>query len=215
MTKIGIIGSGIVGQTLANGFLKHGYTVMMGTRNVEKLALWHAQNPRIQVGTFDQTAYFGDILVLATKGKPALEVLGMCGTQHLDHKILIDVTNPIEDGQPAENGVLHFFTTLEESLMEQLQAAFPNVKFVKAFNSIGSGLMVNPDFGDQKPTMFICGNHEEAKKEVKKIVELFGFEVEDMGKATAARAIEPLCMLWCIPGFLKNEWNHGFKLLKK
>ena len=100
-------------------------------------------------------------------------------------------------------------------LLTFLESEFPKANFVKAFNSIGSAFMVNPDFKGQKPTMFICGNDEEAKKEVSQILDLFGFEVEDMGKVEAARAIEPLCMLWCIPGFLKNEWTHAFKLLKK
>jgi predicted dinucleotide-binding enzyme len=75
--------------------------------------------------------------------------------------------------------------------------------------------MVNPDFGGIKPTMFICGNEANAKKEVSKILDKFGFEVEDMGGVEAARAIEPLCILWCIPGFLRNQWMHAFKLLKK
>jgi 8-hydroxy-5-deazaflavin:NADPH oxidoreductase len=100
--------------------------------------------------------------------------------------------------------------------MERLQRIAPDAQFVKAFNSVGSGLMVNPDFGDgTKPTMFICGNNDDAKKKVRGILEKFGFETEDMGKAESARAIEPLCILWCIPGFISNEWAHAFKLLKK
>ncbi len=100
--------------------------------------------------------------------------------------------------------------------MERLQNIAPDAQFVKAFNSVGSGLMINPDFRDNtKPTMFICGNNDDAKKKVYEILERFGFETEDMGKAESARAIEPLCILWCIPGFLRNEWTHAFKLLKK
>jgi len=99
--------------------------------------------------------------------------------------------------------------------MEELQSAFPEANFVKAFNSIGSALMVNPNFGRIKPTMFICGNNAGAKSQAVEILDKFGFEVEDMGGAEAARAIEPLCILWCIPGFLRNQWSHAFKLLKK
>jgi predicted dinucleotide-binding enzyme len=99
--------------------------------------------------------------------------------------------------------------------MEKSQHAYPDVYFVKAFNSVGNALMVNPDFDGIRPTMFICGNHEPARKAVSEILELFGWEVEDMGGAEAARAIEPLCMLWCIPGFRENRWTHAFKLLKK
>jgi predicted dinucleotide-binding enzyme len=99
--------------------------------------------------------------------------------------------------------------------MEQLQREFAAAHFVKAFNSVGAAFMVDPKFEGGKPTMFICGNDDAAKKSVVKILDQFGWETEDMGTAEAARAIEPLCMLWCLPGFLRNEWTHAFKLLKK
>ena len=124
---------------------------------------------------------------------------------NLAGKPVIDATNPIADAPPT-NGVLKFFTNLDESLMERLQREFGNVHFVKAFNSVGNACMVNPQFKGGKPTMFICGNDEAAKKTVSGILDQFGWETVDMGKAEAARAIEPLCMLWCIPGFLRNEW---------
>ena len=98
--------------------------------------------------------------------------------------------------------------------MEKLQQSFPEIHFVKAFNSVGNSFMVNPSFPGGKPSMFICGNSEKAKAEVKEIIDLFGWETEDMGMVEAARAIEPLCMLWCIPGLTKNSWAHAFKLLK-
>jgi 8-hydroxy-5-deazaflavin:NADPH oxidoreductase len=113
------------------------------------------------------------------------------------------------------NGVLQYFTSQNDSLMERLQKLAPQAHFVKAFNSIGNAFMVNPDFKGVKPTMFICGNHDGAKADVRTILDQFGFEVEDVGKVEAARAIEALCMLWCIPGFLKDSWTHAFKLLKK
>jgi 8-hydroxy-5-deazaflavin:NADPH oxidoreductase len=94
--------------------------------------------------------------------------------------------------------------------IEELAAA----RFVKAFNFVGSGQMVNPQFGEGRPTMFICGNYEEAKHTVAIILDQFGWETADMGQAESARAIEPLCILWCIPGFLRNEWSHAFKLLR-
>jgi len=127
---------------------------------------------------------------------------------------VIDATNPIADAPPV-NGVLKFFTSLDESSMERLQREHPRAHFVKAFNSVGSGCMVNPQFKGGRPTMFICGNDEAAKQTVARILDQFGWETADadMGKAEAARAIEPLCMLWCIPGFLRNDWSHAFKLL--
>ena len=211
--KIGILGSGEVGKTLALGFKKHGYEVMIGTEHKEKLSEWK-ENNNINVGSFSVTAEFGEIVVLSVKGKAAKEVLGMAGSEKIIGKNVIYTTNPIADSSP-ENGVLKFFTSLDNSLMEQLQKDFPDANFVKAFNSIGSSFMVNPDFNGLKPTMFICGNNDGAKKIVSEILDKFGFEVEDMGKVESARAIEPLCILWCIPGFLRNEWSHGFKLLKK
>ena len=214
MAKVGILGSGDVGKTLAKGFLKHGYQVAIGTDHAEKLAEFKRENPQIETVTFEQAAQSGDIVVLCVKATVAEKIIEKV-KRHLSGKTVIDTTNPIADA-PPENGVLKYFTSLEESLMERLQKIAPDAQFVKAFNSIGSGLMINPDFRDNtKPTMFICGNNDDAKKKVYEILEKFGFEIEDMGKAESARAIEPLCMLWCIPGFLRNEWAHAFKLLKK
>jgi predicted dinucleotide-binding enzyme len=84
---------------------------------------------------------------------------------------------------------------------------------VKAFNSVGNARMVNPIFQDGQPTMFYCGNDAAAKAQVRTILQQFGWEPADMGSAAAARAIEPLCQLWCIPGFLQNRWTHAFKVL--
>jgi predicted dinucleotide-binding enzyme len=214
MTKVGILGSGDVGKALAKGFLKHGYQVAIGSNHPEKLAEFKRENPKIEIATFEQAAQSGDIIVLCVKGTVAEKIVEKV-KRHLSGKTVIDSTNPIADAAP-QNGVLKYFTNLEESLMERLQKIAPDTKFVKAFNSIGSAFMVSPDFGDDiKPTMFICGNNDDAKKKVYEILEKFGFEIEDMGKAESARAIEPLCILWCIPGFLRNEWAHAFKLLKK
>ena len=214
--KIGILGSGIVGKTLATGFLKHGYEVVIGTGNAEKLADWSAKNNfKAKVVSFEEAAKTADIIVLAVKGHAAEAVLKLAGIDNLIGKTIIDCTNPIDEKNPPINGVLHFYTNLNNSLMEQLQKLVPKANFVKCFSSVGSAFMVNPDFNGVMPTMFICGNNDEAKKQVKHILDQFGWETEDMGKVEAARAIEPLCMLWCIPGMLHNQWSHAFKLLKK
>jgi predicted dinucleotide-binding enzyme len=214
-TKIGIIGSGIVGQTLANGFVKHGYDVTIGTNTASKReGLRSRTDGKARVGSFEDAARFGEMVVVATKGTAAEAALQAAGLANLEGKTVIDTTNPIAEAPPV-NGVLQFFTPQNESLMERLQALAPEAHFVKAFSCIGNAFMVNPDFGGVKPTMFICGNHEGAKSDVKGILDRFGFEVADMGAAEAARAIEPLCILWCIPGFLSNSWTHAFKLLKR
>jgi hypothetical protein len=211
--KVGIIGSGDVAKVLAKGFLKHGHDVVVGTRNTAKLADWAKQNPAVRIGTFADTAKFGELLVLAVKGTVAADALRAAGPVHLSGKPVIDATNPISDSPPT-HGVLKFFTTLDESLFERLQREFADARFVKAFNSVGNACMINPQFKDGKPSMFICGNDEAAKQIVSRILDQFGWETEDMGKAEAARAIEPLCMLWCIPGFLRNDWTHAFRVLR-
>lgn len=215
MQKIGILGSGQVAQALARGFIKHGYEVMMGSRTPEKINEWKSkENIEVQAGTDAETASWGELIIVAVKGTAAEEVVKSAGVG-LNGKTVIDVCNPIAD-LPPENGVLRYFTNFDESLMERLQKLAPEAHFVKAFNSVGNGLMVNPDFGGTQPTMFICGDNADAKKEVSEIVEKFGWKPLDMGGKESARAIEPLCMLWCIPGILRNEWaDHAFKMLRK
>ena len=210
--KIGVIGSGQVAQILAAGFLKHGYDVMVGSNHIDKLADWKTKNTRAQLGSFEDVAKFGDIIVLAVKGTAAETVIKSIAS-NLTNKTVIDTTNPIAEAPPS-HGVLRYFTTMEESLMERLQNVAPQAKFVKAFNCVGNLFMVNPSFPGGKPTMFICGNDNDAKKEVAIILEQFGWESADFGFAESARAIEPLCILWCIPGMIRNEWQHAFKLLK-
>ena len=213
--NVGVIGSGIVGQTLANGFVKHGHAVMIGTNTPGKRDDLKAKtHGKAQVGSFEEAARFGDLVVLATKGAAAEAAVKAAGIANLEGKTVIDTTNPIADAPPV-NGVLQYFTSQNDSLMERLQRLAPDAHFVKCFSSVGNAFMVNPDFGGVKPTMFICGNDAEAKRDVAAILDTFGFEVADMGGVEGARAIEPLCILWCIPGFLTGSWTHAFKLLKK
>jgi predicted dinucleotide-binding enzyme len=210
----GVVGSGIVGETLANGLLGLGYQVMRGTRDPGKLADWkRAAGDRALVGSPGEAARFGALVILAVKGSGAESTVRDIADA-LANKTVIDTTNPIADA-PPDQGVLRYFTDANESLMERLQALAPGARFVKAFSSVGNALMVNPVLGGVTPTMFICGNDAGAKTEVRELLTRFGWETEDMGAAPAARAIEPLCILWCIPGFLRNEWSHAFKLLKR
>jgi predicted dinucleotide-binding enzyme len=211
--KIGILGSGEVAKTLGAGFLKHGHEVVLGTRDPAKLAEWVKHNSKARVVSFSDAATFAEVVVLAVKGTSVIEAVRSAGPSNLNGKPVIDATNPIAD-VPPKNGVLNFATSINEAMMERLQREFPAVNFVKAFNSVGSSSMVNPVFAGGKPTMFICGNNDAAKKIVVTLLDQLGWESADMGTVEAARAIEPLSMLWCIPGFLRNEWTHAFKLLK-
>jgi hypothetical protein len=215
MKKVSVLGSGQVGEVLADGFLKKGHAVMRGSREPAKLADWKAKaGAGASTGTFAEAAAFGEVIVLAVKGTAAESALELAGAQNLAGKTVLDATNPIADA-PPQDGVLAFFTGPNDSLMERLQQRAPAARFVKAWSCVGNAFFVDPDFGGAKPTMFICGNDEGAKAEAKAILDRFGWETADMGGAAAARAIEPLCMLWCIPGLRGGSWSHAFKLLKK
>lgn len=213
--KAGIIGSGIVGRVLASAFLKEGYEVMMGTRDVTKdeVVKWKNENANGNTGTFADTAKFGDIIVLAVGGEVAIDAMNAAGKENFAGKVVIDATNPIAK-EPPVNGVLKFFTDYNSSLMEKIQHHIPEAKLVKAFSCVGNAFMYKPNFPGGTPTMFIAGNDKAAKKTVTQILTSFGWETEDMGHAESARAIEPLCILWCLPGFTRNQWTHALKLLK-
>ncbi len=210
--KVGILGSGDVAKALALGFIANDHQVAFGTRDASKLTDFVAANPGAKVFSTTEAAAFGDLILLTVKGTAAEAVLASVEAQ-VAGKVVIDTTNPIVDAEPVK-GVLQFFTGPNDSLGERLQTKLPQARIVKAFNSVGSGLMFKPAFAGGTPTMFIAGNDEEAKAIASKIIQSFGWEVADMGAIESARALEPLCQLWCLPGFLNNQWSHAFKLLK-
>jgi predicted dinucleotide-binding enzyme len=211
--KIGLIGSGKVGEVLGDGFLAHGHAVMRGTREPAKLAAWQASaKGEASVGTVAETAAWGEIIVLAVKGTGAEQAIADAVPANLAGKLVIDTTNPISDA-PPKNGALSYFTGPHESLIQRLQSLAPEAKFVKAWNSVGNTVMVNPKLGTT-PSMFICGNDAGAKREASEILATFGHEAVDVGGVELGYAVEALCILWCAPGFLRNDWVHAFKYLK-
>jgi predicted dinucleotide-binding enzyme len=212
--KIGILGSGTVGKTLAAGFLKHGHQAMLGTRDPQKpeVQQWLHSTPGAAAGTFEQAAQFGDLVVLATLGRAAEEAIALAGVENLAGKTVMDTTNPIAEAPPV-GGILSYFTGPNESLGERIQAHAPHAHVVKAFNSVGAGKMVNPSYTQGKPTMFFCGDSASAKQTISGIIEQFGWKPYDCGGIIASRAIEPLCILWCSRGFQHNQWDHAFALL--
>ena len=210
--KVGVLGSGQVAQVLAAGFKKHGYEVTIGSREAGKVAEF-ASRTALAAATFAGAAAASEVVVLAVKGGAALEALRLAGAANLAGKVVIDATNPIA-AEPPDHGLIRYFTGPNDSLMERLQAAFPAARLVKAFSQVGNGFMVDPTFPGGPPTMFICGNDDDAKAEVSAILTAFGWASEEVGKVESARAIEPLCQLWCAPGLLRNQWTHAFKLLK-
>ena len=209
-----------MGRTLAEGFLKHGYEVMLGTRDPHKrdvpawVAKHAAAHPGAKAGTFRETAVFGQIVVLAVLGRVVEEVIDLAGPDHLTGKVVIDTTNPRANEAPVD-GILEYTTGPNDSLGEKVQQLLPNAHVVKAFNSVGAPLMVNPKFEQGMPTMFLCGNNPDARSMVAEICTQFGWEPFDCGGIAASRALEPLCRLWCLPGFQRNQWNHAFKMLTR
>jgi predicted dinucleotide-binding enzyme len=185
---------------------------MRGSRDPAKLAAWKtAAKGDARTGSFADAAAWGEIVVLAIKGGAAEELVGQLAAQ-LAGKTVLDATNPIAD-EPPQNGVVRYFTKMNESLMERLQKLAPAAHFVKAFNSVGNMFFVNPPF-KPTPTMFLCGNDAGAKQEAAEICAKFGWEGVDMGAVEVARPIEALCQLWCAPGLARNEWAHAFHWLK-
>ncbi|MBV8732541.1 MAG: NAD(P)-binding domain-containing protein [Acidobacteriia bacterium] len=211
--NVSVLGSGIVGRVLGGGFLKYSYQVMIGTRDSDKKDLtdWASQTGA-KTGSFEEAARFGELIVLAGLGRAAESIIDLARPANFAGKTVIDAMNPLADGAPV-NGVLQYTTGPNESLGERIQAKLPEARVVKAFNSVGNVLMINPKFSEGTPTMFYCGNDAQAKAQVAGIIRQFGWEPYDCGSIVSARAIEPLCMLWCLPGFLNNEWQHAFKML--
>jgi 8-hydroxy-5-deazaflavin:NADPH oxidoreductase len=205
---IGIIGSGAVGKALATGFAAHGHRVTLGTRTPSKLADFSVSG--VTIGDFAQAAG-GNVVVVAVAGAVAADAIRLAGPEKLDGKVVIDTCNPI--GGAPKNGVLPYFTT-GDSLMQRLQAEFPAARFVKAFNSVGSAIMIDPKLPGGRGTMFICGNDATAKGLVTALLDEVGWDAEDVGGVEGAGPVEALCQLWCAPGFLRNQWGHAFKLVK-
>ncbi|MBL8685716.1 MAG: NAD(P)-binding domain-containing protein [Myxococcales bacterium] len=208
--KIGVLGSGMVGQTLAKGLQGLGHEVRIASREGTKLAAFSEQTG-IREGRFGDVAAFAEVVVLAVKGDVA-EALVKELAPALAGKALLDTCNPIS-GAP-EGGMLPYFTAANESLIERLQKAAPDAKVVKWFNSVGAGLMVKPNVQGGPPSMFICGDDAAAKATAAALAKELGWNVEDAGPARLGHAVEALCQLWCAYGFLRNDWAHAFAMLR-
>ena len=210
--KVGILGSGDVGKSLARGFAKLGHEVMIGSRSPEKLADFAKETKGVAAGTFEETAAFGDLLALATLGAAAEEAIKLAGPSNFEGKVLIDATNPLDfsRGMPPTLFVGH-----TDSLGERIQRWIPAARVVKAFNTAGNALFVDPGFPDGPPDMFIAGNDGDAKKIVAQICKQWGWGVVDVGGIEGSRHLEPMCMVWVLHGALSGSWNHAFKMLHK
>ena len=211
--KIGIIGSGGVAQMLGKGFLEKGHEVKLGTRSPEKLNEWQEEfGEMASVGSFEDAAKFGDVVFVSVLGEAAIGAVNLAGKENFDGKTVIDLTNPLDfsGGVPPK-----FTATVGNSLGEQIQKILPAAHVVKAFNTIGAAIMVDPKFGGDTATQFIAGNDETAKAETTKLLKEFGWDVEDLGSIEQAFFLEAFAALYINYGFKNNHWTHAFKLLKR
>ncbi len=213
--KIGILGTGVVGEALGTAFISEGHEVRMGSRdaNNEKAKAWAKQaGSRASIGTFSDAAKFGEIVALATVWEGTENALRLAGPDNLAGKVLIDATNPIlmKPNAPLGLAVGH-----SDSGGESVQRWAPKARVVKAFNTVGSAHMYKPQFPGGPPDMFIAGNDAAAKKTVTGILTSFGWGTVDVGGIEGARLLEPMCVLWVGYALRTNTWNHAFKLLRK
>jgi predicted dinucleotide-binding enzyme len=210
--KIGILGSGVVGKSFARAFSATGNDVKIGSRTPEKLNDFVAEaGPRVTASTFQETARFGEVIVVATLGSRTEEAIRLAGPENFKGKVTIDATNPLEftPGGPPRLAFGH-----TDSLGERVQRWAPKAKVVKAFNTVGNTLFYKPQLEGGPPDMFLCGNDAEAKKAVSRICSEFGWGVIDVGRIEASRYLEPMCMTWIVHGILSGGWNHAFKILR-
>jgi 8-hydroxy-5-deazaflavin:NADPH oxidoreductase len=213
--KVGVLGTGDVGKVLGSAMIQLGHQVKMGSREASnpKSMEWKQKNgEQASIGTFADAAKFGEIIFLCTLWSGTENVIQMAGSENFSNKVVIDATNPLvfEPNQPPRLALGH-----TDSGGEQVQRWIPNAKVVKAFNIVGNAHMFHPKFECNPPTMFICGNDSDAKKQVTDLLTQFDWETIDIGGIDGSRLLEPMCILWVNYGFQTGTWNHAFKLLRK
>ncbi len=213
--KIGVIGSGSVGKTLASGFLKLGHEVKIGTRDQEKLKDWAGKEGKgVSLGSFFEVASFGEIIVLATSWKGTENAVKMANKNNFSNKIVIDLTNPLKFEKDGEAPTLA--VGYPQSSGSIVQKWLSDAKVVKTLNMVPAHYMTNPKLQEGTPDLFMCGNDLEAKNKVKEIAKAFGWkEIHDLGDIEQAYLLEAIAMAWIRHGFLNKDWNHAWKLLKK
>ncbi|WP_316848877.1 NADPH-dependent F420 reductase [Pedobacter agri] len=225
--KIGIFGTGMVGRTLAERFIADGHQVMIGTRNIEKTLAntepdligtppyyqWQENNVTVQLGTFADTANFGEMIFISTFGQVALHAIDLAGIEKFDRKIVIDTTNPLDlsGGIPPS-----FAGAIGNSLGEQIQRHLPQAQVVKAFNTLSMHIVVNPQLEEGVPVLLLAGNDKEAKVKVEEVAKGWGWkDVIDLGDIGEAFYMEASALLWIRYAFNNASWTHAFSLLRK
>lgn len=225
--KIGILGTGIVGRNHAEKLSSLGHDVMIGTRDPKQtlaktendemgnipFSSWQKDNAKITLGTFSQAAQHGDIIFNVLKGEVTLDVLKNIPKEFLDKKLLIDVTNPLDFSHGMPPSLLIANT---DSLAEQIQKFLPYAKVVKAFNTVNANLQTHPEeIAGGNHTIFLCGNDSEAKKQVIKIMQSYGWsDILDLGDIKSARGMEMLLPIWLEIWGALGTAKFNFKIVK-
>lgn len=210
--KIGVLGSGPAGRTLAKGFRRHGHPVMIGSREPKKLVDWRTdQGLDIGLGTFDEAAAFADLVVLSVLGTAAEDVIRSVQAEHLADTIVLDASDPLDfsSGQPG------LFVGTTDSLGERLQRLLPRAQVVKGLNTVLADVMVDPTLTGGDPDMFIAGDNDAAKQTVTTLIAEFGWPVVDLGGIRSSRWLEALSLAWVVYSHRTGKTHHAFKLVGK
>ena len=203
--NVGILGSGDVGKSLASGFVKHGHSVTMGTRDASKLSTF-ANEAKVKVGSFADAAGAGEIVMLALHGEGTENALELAGPANFRGKIVLDATNPLDSSKGMPPGL---FVGTTDSLGERVQRKLPGAKVVKCFNTVSNRSMIDPKFNEPVP-MLICGNDAEAKRRTGELLQALGWPgVLDVGDITGARWLEALVPLWVRAGVALGLMGKG------
>ena len=210
--KVGILGSGDVGKQLGRGFAKHGYDVMLGSRDPTKLDSWKKETSgKVSTGTFAQAANHGSIVIIATNGAGTEAAVDLAGAKNFAGKLVLDASNPLDFSHGMPPGLL-FGTT--DSLGERVQRKLADAKVVKCFNTVSNVRMIDPKFTAGTPPMLICGNDAAAKKKAEEVLRDLGWPgALDIGGIEGARWLEALVPLWVRAAQVLNTYEHAFKVV--
>lgn len=211
--KVGILGSGVVAQQLGSGLAKHGYDVMLGSREPGKLDSWRkGTKGKVSAGTFAQAVAHGDVVILATLGAGTESALDLVGTKPFEGKLVLDATNPLDFSHGMPPGL---YLGTNDSLGERVQRKLPAAHVVKCFNTVGNAQMVDPRFKAGVPPMLICGNDANAKKRTEALLRDLGWPgVLDVGDIAGARWLEALVPLWVRTGQRLKTFEHAFGVVR-
>ena len=217
MKKIGILGTGVVGTTIGTKLIWLDYEVMIGSRTAsnEKSLSWVDKNgSSASAGTFEEAADFGEIIFNCTRGDAALEIFKQAGLNKFDNKTVIDISNPLDFSKGMPPTLIPEYVNTN-SLAEEIQKLLPEANVVKTLNIVNCDVMVDPGLSNGEPTMFICGNNNDAKEEAKIFLYQFGWQdILDLGDIKNARAMEMILPLWVRTYGVTGNAHFAFRVMR-